>query len=316
MLAVCLLVAGAMSFPMGVVPAEAPPPPAGDPALQNFFRRFDDVGIRTATLRRLSAQVGVKFGYSGGGEAQYGFILNNIHLRDELRGEDGAVRYGLGSAQCNDIIHEFSHAAVDMILSGSEPPGTPEREHYDAWRAVASDLRDLTNFRFIDMKADEVIAYTIGRDVSEVLIKVDEILRFNTDPSIISAVGRPAGMPEQEYLSGKLILIAPGMRVSQTYRAALAPDVKLGRISVSGIAKFHEPLHTHVLRWKDRDPVRRNIHRYVLGLDLPDTVCELVERLNTLENEWIRAVRLRVAEERARRKPPSSALRLPKGIEF
>ncbi|MBI5210785.1 MAG: hypothetical protein HY927_12515 [Elusimicrobia bacterium] len=140
------------------------------------------------------------------------------------------------------------------------------------------------------MKADEVAAYFLGRVVGRI---------FSTIPSII-AWNNVAGVSSEEEarrLGGKLLVPTSGGDVGLNGLAKNA-NVDFNTTGIDSSASFQGGL----IHWKE-DQYVKDIMMGILGLKLPKNTAELVARLNSLDNDWIRGVRGELAQSRLKNAP-------------
>jgi hypothetical protein len=301
-------------------PGEAAPP-AGNPDFTEFYRRLESVGLRTDDVRALTAKLGLHYGFLRGGAGRYGFILNNLYLPPENFKEAGSsrIRFDLEPPQISTLIHELCHAAADLTASADAAKGSAAREHHEAMHAIWGDLRSQAFFyRYAGLKSDEVVAYIMGADIGKLFETANLLVIFNSKLDGLDLSQKPDAMSEQEFLSGKFILPKPDAKIPAAW---LENDLNGGRrfggSRVYDIAEFEgKKIH-----WEERGFIKDDIYRHVLGLDPPRTVQELVDRLNSIENEWVKGVRREIAAGRAARLTPKAPARvkdisLPDGIGF
>lgn len=289
--------------------AAAPARAGGEPARQGgaqaemgpFFARLDSIGLTTDEIRTVSANIEVFFkGAGGAGNAEYGFMADNLYIPQSMReGTSGRVRFELRPDEISTLIHEYTHAAMDVRASEKAAPGTSPRIHYDCVAAIRADLRSSAYFYSHSwMKADEVAGHFMGAALGRVFEVVDEIVMYNTFPSM--AGSRAASMEEAEALGGRLILPDPAKTSPGTFEHTLAQEVVFGRSSVYDSARFQasQLSASALIQWEERQNVKYDMYRGVLGLKPPANKTELLARLNSADNPWIKWVRAKVAESR------------------
>lgn len=298
--------------PPGVAQTQAEP--SSNQYFTEFYRRLESIGLKSDNIRALPSKVGFHYGFLMGGAGRWGFILNNIYLPTTFQ-ESGSerVRFDLDTTQINTLIHELAHAAADLSAANSAAPGSADREHYDAMQAIAGDLRsEAVVYRFSRMKANEVVAYTIGNDIDMLFQVVAQLVLFNALQEGGEPAHKPDAMSRQDFLAGKFVTPKPGAPCDDYLRRDLNPDRQLGRSNVYDTAG----LDGTIIHWAERGFIKDSIYKHVLGLDPPETVRDLVARLNSIDNEWIREMRKKIAAARAENMPTQSlggvgAIKLP-----
>lgn len=87
----------------------------GDPT--EFFRRLEDMGMKTEDIRRLAGRVSIFYRPpTEMAEAQYYHVSNTLFIPTEYK-EEGSnrIRYDLGISQVDTVVHEFDHAEKDLL---------------------------------------------------------------------------------------------------------------------------------------------------------------------------------------------------------
>lgn len=283
---------------------QAAPParPAGNQVeMMPFFARLASIGLATEEIRAVNARVEVFFKNGGGaGNAEYGYMTDNLYIPQPMRdGASGMVRFSLGVNEIATLIHEYTHAAMDVRASEKAAAGTPARIHYDCVAAIRADLRSSAYlYSYSWMKADEVAAHFMGAAIGRVFEVAEEIVLYNT----AMAGARAASPGEAEALGGRLLLPDPAATQPGTFEHTLAQEVVFGRSSVYDSARFQasQISGSALIGWEERQNVKYDMYRGVLGLNPPANKTELLARLNAADNPWIRGIRARVAESRRR----------------
>ena len=273
---------------------------SGNTDMSEFFRRLESIGLETGELRAVTSKIKVVFGgQSADAAAEYGYILNRLHIPIDFK-ESGSsrVRFDLETGNIDTIIHEYVHAERDVSASPDAPKGSPAREHYDAVHAIQADLRSQSLFyRYSWMKADEVSAYFMGEAIGTVFDAVNDIVTYNT----AFKGAKPATLAEAERLGGLLIIpSAQSPKLDSWEKLMLKSYAKFGQNNVYDEAQFKGSIVSGFtdIHWTERQNIKDDIYNNVLGLKPPRTLQELVDRLNSIDNEWIRGVRTKVAEIR------------------
>ncbi len=272
-----------------------------DPA--EFYTRLESIGLKTEYLRRLVAKIELFFQASSDvAEASYGYLTDNVYIPPTMRVEGTQrIKFALETTQIATLIHELTHADNDVMASETAAAGTPERIHYDSMQSIWADLYHDPNHRFLGlaryprMKADEVCGYFMGKSIMQVFEAVDDLVLYNT----VFAGGKPRDAAEAARW-GSTLFLPPADTQSGWDQRILR--IRFGYASVYDEAMFQSsgisgPAYVH---WQEagRDWLKLQMYRGILGLDPPADLAELLRRLNTLDNEWIRRVRAKVAKAR------------------
>ena len=277
--------------------SDSQPVISGNADMQAFFRRLESIGLETGELRTVTSKIKVVFGgQASDAEAEYGYMSNKLHIPVNFKETDSdRIRFNLEPYNISTLLHEYVHAARDVSARPDAPEGTPAREHYDAVHAIQADLRSQALFcRYSWMKADEVSAYFMGDAIDIVFNAVDDIVSYNT----IFEGAKPATVAEAEGLGGRLIIpSAQAPNLSGWEKMILKSYAKFGQNSVYDEAQFKDNPLTgfSTIHWPERQNIKDDIYNNVLGLKPPQNLQELVDRLNSVDNEWIRDVRKKVA---------------------
>jgi len=271
---------------------------SGDADMLPFFHRLESIGLDTREIRAVTGKVEVFFRKpSSDAEAGYSYISDNLYIPYELREANSKrIRFALETNNINTLLHEYVHAARDVSAGADAPRGTPGREQYEAESAIQADLRSQALFyRYSGMKANEVSAYFMGAAIAWVFTAANDVVFYNTKFN----GSKPSTVAEAERLGGLLILPSPGS-ASSWERMILNSYARFGQDSVYDDAKLNDNVITGfaLIHWPEREFIKENMYNNILGLKPPKTLVELVERLNTIDNDWIRGVRREVAAAR------------------
>ena len=285
---------------VSVPPAAAPTSVAMEKSragaeMGDFFRKLESIGLDTSEIRKVSGMVSVVFSDQWfGAAAEYGYIMDKLYIPYSYKAPGGSgVKFALSPDLIDTLVHEYVHAALDVYASGAAQPGTPAREQYDAVSAIQADLRSQAlYYRYARMKADEVSAYFIGASIADVFSTADDIVFYNT-----KLQGAKAGSEAEAIaLGGRLILPSD----PDNGFAGLGRNKIFGRASVYDIAQFKDNKFSQsgYVRWPERQFIKDSMYKNILGLKPPRDTQELLQRLNAIDNPWIREVRATVAKNR------------------
>ncbi len=282
----------------------------GGANMSEFFKRLEGIGMKTDEIRAVTSMVEVFFRKpSADAVAEYGYILNNLYMPKEYKEEgSNSVRFDLPPHLINTLIHEYVHAARDVRASKNAAPGTPAREHYDAVATIRADLRSQAFFyRYSWMKADEVSAYFVGDAIAQVFEKAEDIIFYNT----LLQGSKPATEEEALELGGRFILPKP--QGNNFGFARLAKNKIFGHNTVYDDAQFKGSAVTgfQYIHWTERQFIKDDMYRNILGLNPPKDTKELLKRMNTLDNAWLKEIRAKVAKARLKNARKLSAQPAP-----
>ncbi|MBU2572840.1 MAG: hypothetical protein KKH28_02025 [Elusimicrobia bacterium] len=284
--------------------ADAPPEPVirGDADLALFFRRLESIGLDTREIRGVTSKIKIYFkAPNSAAEAEYGFILNRLYIPDTFK-EPGSnrVRFNLAANELNTMIHEYTHAARDVSASETAPSGTPARIHYNSVKYIWADLYNDPDGsgRYAWMRADEVSSYFMGAACMKLFWAVDDIIMYNK----YFGGGDAASVEEAKRLGGKLLLPTPETAKLPWEKGFLDRYKTLGqnRVYDSAMFKSSSITSSKLIHWKEagREWLKTDMYKNILGLNPPGDINKLVDRLNTLDNDWIRDVREETAKIR------------------
>jgi hypothetical protein len=268
---------------------------SGGADMAEFMRRLESIGLNTSGIRQVTSKIDVVFSQQWfGAAAEYGYLLNNLYIEHNYKDPaSGGVRFDLTPNLIDTLMHEYVHASRDVYASKNAPAGSPARAQYDSVAAISADLRaNDFYYRYAGMKADEVSAYFFGGAIAEVFSTADDIVFYNTK----LAGAKASTMEEALKLGGKLLLPTD----PNNGPFGLGKNKIFGRISVYETAQFKDNKFTpsSFIHWQERQFIKDDIYRNFMGLNPPRDTAELLQRLNTIDNAWIREVRAKVAKAR------------------
>jgi len=255
---------------------------SGSVDMTDFLTLLEDMTLDTTVLRGLLGQISVSFRPpTNEANAEYGWILNHLYLPDSLRDpKTGGVRYNLNSSEISTVIHELTHAAEDLLASGSAPAGSPAYEHHQALAMLASQVRDgAWAAHKPRTKANELASYYMGRAVADVADALDALRIYNAR---LGGGGTLVSDEEQaRRLGGHILLFdqkpvgaRPGGDAPQTWK-----DMQhrmLGHADVINAAQ----LGGRDIGVEPAAEIKGRLFQNALGLKPPLSVRELVDRLN------------------------------------
>ena len=275
---------------------------AADPT--EFYRRLESIGLSTEYLRRLVGKIELFFEESSDvAEASYGYLTDNVYIPPTLREEGSArIRFDLEANHISTLIHELTHADNDVMASETAASGTPERIHWNAMQTIWADLFNDPKHKFLGMsryprmKADEVCGYFMGKSMTTLFWAVGDIVLYNT----VLGGSKVTSADEARRLGSTLILPPAGTTNGWEQRVL---RIRFGESSVYDEARFQSSgiSGANLIHWDEtgRDWLKRDMYRGILGLDPPADMAELLRRLNTIDNAWVRDLRDRVSRARA-----------------
>ena len=280
-------------LPSLLLVAGSPALHAGQPVdMSEFLRRAESIGLSTHFLRRMLREVSVRSGNPGGGaEASWGYLRKRVTIRTDLL-EEGRSRvpFDLRVGEMATLFHELTHAA-NLVMA--DPRVSPAGAHHFVVEDIRSDLfvsEEKAAFlglpRYPRVKADEVTGYFMGLALNELFMDVNSLISSNKlAPGLV--VQKPG---DAARLGGSLVAAAD----SPMAQVILARTY--GRVALSGQVFFEgKPV-----AWTpERKFLKQEMWEKFLALHPPRTGKELLARLNSLDNEWIRGVRAEVAAARA-----------------
>lgn len=274
----------------------APTLRAGSPVdMSEFLRRAESIGLSTFFLRRLLAEVPVHAGNPGGGaEASWGYIRGRVTIREDLL-EPGTHRvpFDLPTHQLGTIFHELTHAANAVMADPKQPRESPAGAHHAVVEAIRGDLfvsEEQTAFlglpRYPRVKADEVTGYFMGLALDELFQDARSLIQTN-----VLAPGQVVLAPGDAARLGGRIVAPEDSHVAQAILRR-----RYGLVALKGQTYFQGELFP----WQpERTHLKQEMWAKFLALHPPATGAELLERLNSLDNAWLREQRDRIAAARA-----------------
>lgn len=278
-LSVAMLSAALVGF--GAAPASAQlrvrtrPPESGDVDLSLFYQRLEDLGMRTDQLRRVAARIKIYFEGKVIGqtllrtEATYLLPYGSIFLdRGMMDGEAHRIRYDATPKDLNSVLHEFSHAELHKLVPREGEPvlRTPEGEHRIAHEEIQADLEAEGQPR-TEVRADEVKGEYMGSVVQNIFEAAEQVIRCNLEG------------PCRGLASGDRLAMVPETPVNRIYFSGGYWNDFVG--SSCGGATEWRLIGGHLLiDWKPRREVKERMFRWILDLNPPANMQEIVERLN------------------------------------
>lgn len=263
--------------------------------MSQFLRRAESIGLSTFFLRRLLKKIDVREGHPGGGaEASWGYLRGRITIRKDVL-EEGRKRvpFDASLGHLATLFHELTHAANSVMADPKQPRVSSAGAHH----AVVEDIRgdvfveeEKTAFlglpRYPRVRADEVTGYFMGLALSEVFQDVKTLLSSN-----LLAPGLVIQAPGDAARLGGVILVSDESVMGQAILRR-----RYGQVSLAGQTYFQGT----PFDWKpERAFLKREMWAKFLALAPPETGAELLARLNSLDNAWIRAERAKIAAARA-----------------
>ncbi|MBI2943034.1 MAG: hypothetical protein HYY25_02430 [Candidatus Wallbacteria bacterium] len=276
--------------------AGAPAGLAGSADPEPFFKRLESIGLDTTTIRKLSKKLTIVFrDPDDDKEAEYGYIRKRLYLPTEIR-EPGTdrIKFDIPSYNLNTLLHEYTHAYDYLMASEKAPAKSNERLFWDGWNSIRADIHLNPKeqilgglARYPGMKASEVCGYFIGDCYMNIFDAVQSIVVRNE-----AMTDYIRTQEDVDSLGGTLVL--PSKNAEQGWSRNLA-NLVFGKANMTTAAMFNGK----TVNWdENRDWVKKQLFASALGLNPPKDVDELVERLNKLDNEWIRGIRVRVIAAR------------------
>jgi hypothetical protein len=268
---------------------------AGEPVdMSEFLRRAESIGLSTFFLRRLLKKIDVHAGNPGGGaEASWSYLRGRVIIQEELL-EEGRHRlpFDLRVSALGTVFHELTHAANSVMADPKQPRVSPAGAHHEVVEAIRGDLfieEEESAFlglpRYPRVKADEVTGYFMGLALNELFMDVATLLSTNrlAPGLVIRAPGDAAAL-------GGRIVAPDDSEMAQTILRR-----RYGEVSLSDQTYFQGKAFT----WRpERVFLKHEMWDKFLALHPPRTGAELIERLNTIDNAWIRGVRAEIAAAR------------------
>lgn len=288
-----------------------------DVDLSGVLTRLESIGLETATIRELlgrdrlgvpviSPRVRVGFfrNQSASVEAQYDWRTNYLSVPRSYGTTDGtALRADLSASELDTVIHELCHAEDDFAddvvaqLTRDEPTAAQrakrlalaelQRQHSGTARLLrlsegaidhAGKLLPVSHWA-----AWEVAGYLAGATLDDILFTVRDIVNVNTN---VCSVYMDTPAARAKWLATDDLYL-PGRLEDRT---------SFGPRDTVDAYLFGRPIPYKV---KGNEALVKRLWTHTLGLNAPADPRALVDRLNRLDNPWIRAVRQRVRRARA-----------------
>jgi len=267
----------------------------------DFVRRLASIGLSTDYVQKVLSRLEIYYRTpSSTAEAEWGYMLDNLYIPwDQKAADSSNIRFDLETPQINTLIHELCHASSDLCASESAAAGTPDRAHADLLHVIRADIyvdprhQVLGLARYPGVKADEIVAYYVGNSVQYVFEGVDDIVSFNV--GFCKAYIHTAEDAER---LGTTLVLPP---VEGPGASGWSSRVARRRYGDHRAGNEAASFENKPIPWDERPWVKDEMFDFSLGLNLPHTAAELVDRLNTVDNDWIRDVRARVAAARRAR---------------
>lgn len=268
--------------------------PKADP--EPFFQRLESIGLQTATVRKLAAKVTIIYREPNDTkEAEYGYIRKRLYIPTELKEErSNRMKFDMSTTNINTLIHELQHAYDFLMVDKDAPAGSDEKLAYEARNSIWADLMlnpqegFLGIARYPRTKSFEIAGYYMGDVIGDIFQTVDTLVVFNE--KMAKAYIKKKGDAERY---GDRFILPPEELTSGFFQNLRA--TKLSAANMSAAAYFDGK----VVKWpENRYWVKQQLYDHSLGLHPPRGLVELIEQLNTLDNEWVQGVRARIKTAR------------------